>query len=627
MKKLFFILLIISFTKLNGQNSQMMLIPQPVKIEQGNGAYTLNQSSTLGYNLDEARKTAEMLALKLNAPTGFSLKAKQDKSANIQLNINQIPDALLGNEGYTLTSSTNGITISANKAAGLFYGMQSLIQLLPKEIEGKKPLNREWMVPYVKITDYPRFAWRGVMLDVSRNFFSKEEVKTYIDQISAYKYNTFHWHLTDDHGWRIEIKSLPKLTQVGAWRVKRYGVFGERESPKPGEAATEGGFYTQEDIKEIIKYADERHVTIIPEIDVPGHSMAAIASYPELCCTKDTSIRVNPGSNFAEWFPNGKFKMFTDNTFNPSDEKVYQFLDKVFSEIATLFPNPYIHVGGDECYKGYWEANAGCQALMKKMGYEHSEQLQGYFMNRVEKILQSKGKKLLGWDEILEGGISPGATVMSWRGVKRGIQAAQLKHDVIMTPNTFSYIDYVQGEPSIEPPIYANLRAIKCYSFEPVPEGVDAKYILGGQANLWTEKIQTLRHAQYMTYPRAWALSEVYWSPKEIKNWDYFTKRMEKHFERADMAEINYSKAVYDAIIKTHQENGALVLDMSTEIPDLVIYYTIDGSMPDTFSPKYADKLKLPEGPITLRVITYRKDKPIGHLITLKREALEKRAE
>ncbi len=239
---------------------------------------------------------------------------------------------------------------------------------------------------------------------------------------------------------------------------------------RPGEAATDGGFYTQDDIREVIQYAKDRYVTIVPEIDVPGHSMAAIAAYPELSCTKDSGIKVNPGTNFATWYGNGTFQMFIDNTLNPSDENVYAFLDKVFTEMAGLFPGPYIHVGGDECYKGFWKADTGCQALMKKLNIRHVEDLQGYFMNRVEKILNDKGKKLLGWDEILEGGISPGAAVMSWRGMAGGIEAAKMGHDVVMTPTNYAYLDYAQGEPTIEPPIYSNLRMIQCYSFNPVPD-------------------------------------------------------------------------------------------------------------------------------------------------------------
>ena len=566
-----------------------------------------------------------MLSQKLNLSTGFSIKAQQDKAGSIQFNLNKAPVAQIGKEGYILESSPKGVVIAANAPAGLFYGMQTLLQLLPKEIESKTAINMTWTMPSVKITDYPRFGWRGIMLDVSRNFFTKEEVKLYIDQIAKYKYNTFHWHLTDDNGWRIEIKSLPKLTEVGAWRVPRFGQFSDRTAPKPGEAAIVGGFYTQADIKEIIQYAQDRNITILPEIDIPGHSMSAIAAYPQLSCTKDTSIKVNPGSAFSEWYNNGTFKMKIDNTLNPSDEKVYEFLDKVFTEMAALFPNPYIHVGGDECYKGFWTNDPGCQALMKKMNMAHPEELQAYFMKRVEGILKSKGKKMIGWDEILEGGLAPEATVMSWRGIKGGIEAAKMGHDVVMTPTTFAYLDYQQGEQTIEPTIHANLRLSKCYSFDPVPEGVDVKYILGGQGNLWTEQVVTMHHAEYMTWPRGWALAEDFWSPKASKNWANFIQRVEKQFDRADIEGVNYSSAIYDAIIKVSGKDGKMILDLDSEVPGLDIFYTIDGAMPNIYSPKYSKPVELPEGPVTVRVVTYRDGKQIGHLITLKPEDLKKR--
>ena len=621
---LFFVLL--AFT-LHAQEQPIQIIPQPVEIIPGKGVLTLTKSSTIAYSSPAAKVTAEWLAQKLNTPTGFALKPVQGKTATIQLLLNESADTRIGEEGYVLDAGPKGVILSANKPAGLFYGAQTLLQLLPKEIESKSFVSATgWNIPVVKVTDYPRFGWRGIMLDVSRHFFTKEEVKAYIDQIARYKYNTLHWHLTDDNGWRLEIKSLPKLTEVGAWRVERAGHFGDRANPKPGEPATYGGFYTHEDIREVVQYAESRHVTIVPEIDVPGHSMAAIAAYPELSCTGDTSVRVNPGTPFSEWYGNGTFKMLVDNTLNPSDEKVYTFLDKVFTEVAALFPNPYIHVGGDECYKGYWANNPGCQALMKKLNIRHVEDLQGYFMNRVEKILSAKGKKMLGWDEILEGGISPGATVMSWRGVKGGIEAAEMGHDVVMTPTTFAYLDYNQGEQTVDPPIYAGLRVSKCYSFEPVPDGVDAKHILGGQGNVWTEQIPHIRHLEYMTFPRAWALSEVYWSPKTTKNWESFSRRMETHFQRSERAEINFSTAVYDAIVKTRLQNGKLQIELGTEISGLDLHYTIDDAMPDRFSPKYSAPFTLPEGPITLRVQTFRNGKPIGHLITLKRADLERRA-
>ncbi len=627
MKKLFSLLLLCAVASLHAQNSPIQLIPQPVEVKPLSGSFSLSKSTSISFNQAEAGPVATMLAQKLNTPTGFAIKAQQGAKGSIQLNLNVSPTPLLGKEGYSLVVTTKGVVLNANHPAGLFYGMQTLLQLFPKEIESKAVATANWTIPAVSITDYPRFAWRGIMLDVSRHFFSKEDVMAYIDDIARLKYNTFHWHLTDDNGWRIEIKSLPKLTSVGAWRVERAGHFGDREDPKPGEAATYGGFYTHEDIKEVIRYAEARNVTIVPEIDVPGHSMAAIAAYPELSCTKNPNTFVDPGTNFADWYGNGTFKMKIENTLNPSDEAVYAFLDKVFTEVAALFPNQYIHVGGDECYKGYWKEDPGCQALMKKLGIRHVEDLQGYFMGRVEGILKAKGKKLLGWDEILEGGISPDATVMSWRGVKGGIEAAHLGHEVVMTPTTFAYLDYTQGDPSVDPPIYASLRCKKSYSFEPVPDGVEPKYILGGQGNLWAEHIPSLRAAEYMTFPRAWALSEVYWSSKNAKNWEDFAGRMESHFARADVADINYSRAVYDAMVKPSWKDGKLWLELEAEVPKLDIYFSLDDTMPDSHSTKYSGPVAMPDGPITLRVVTYRDEKEMGHLIALGRKELEARAE
>lgn len=624
MKKLLQFLLLLTANMVLAQNAPLNLIPQPVEVQQLTGSFTLTKATTIGYNQAEAKPVADMLAMHLNKPTGFGLAPKAGKTGAIYLSLNASPNAQIGKEGYTLEVGPKSVTIAANQPAGLFYGMQTLVQLLPKEIESKTLAKASWTIPAVRITDYPRFGWRGLMLDVSRHFFTKEEVKKYIDEMVRYKFNTFHWHLTDDNGWRIEIKSLPKLTEVGAWRVERHGHFGDRADVRPDEKATVGGFYTQDDIREIVKYAAERHVTIVPEIDVPGHSMAALAAYPELSCTGE-KVFVNPGTNFSDWYGNGTFKMKVENTLNPSDEKVYEFLDKVFTEVAQLFPNQYIHVGGDECYKGYWKNDPGCQALMKKLGTHHVEDLQGYFMGRLDKMLAAKGKKLLGWDEILEGGISPGATVMSWRGIAGGIEAAKMGHEVVMTPTTYCYIDYTQGDPTIDPPIYARLRCQKSYSFEPVPDGVDAKYILGGQGNLWTEQTPTYRYLEYMTYPRAWALSEVFWSQKKDKNWDGFAKRMEAHFQRSDMAGRNYSKAVYDPIVSAKKDGDKLVLVMASEMPGLDLFYSIDDTMPDNYSSKYTKEVTLPEGPITLRVQAYRGGQPIGHLITLKRGELERR--
>jgi hexosaminidase len=604
------------------------VIPKPVEMQVKRGEFRLTAATTIGYNHPDALRTADALATHLARPTGFRFFPKKRLDGNIRLTLLDKPSAQLGDEGYALDVTPTTVFITANRPAGLFYGVQTLLQLFPKEIESQQVVRKNWSAPAVSITDYPRFGWRGAMLDVSRHFFTKEEVKRHIDQIARYKYNVFHWHLTDDQGWRVEIKSLPKLTQIGACRVPRYGKWGEYEAPKPGEAATDCGFYTQAEIREIVAYAAERHVSILPEIDVPGHSMAAIAAYPELCCTRDTSVRVNPGSDFADWYGNGQFKMFVDNSLNPSDEGVYAFLDKVFGEIATLFPYPYIHMGGDECYHGYWENDPGCQALMKREGLKTSHELQSYFVKRAEKIVQSKGKKLIGWDEILEGGLAPEATVMSWRGFEGGIEAAKLGHNVVMTPNDFVYTDLLQGDPANEPDqtSYKRVRLEKAYAFEPVPDGIDPKFVLGGQINLWSEKVPTYRQAEYMTFPRAWALADIYWSPKGSKNWENFLARMENHFERLDAANMNYARSAFDAIVQPTLEGEKLTVSLRSEVPGLDFYYTINETLPDAFASRYTQPFEVPKGPVTLKVITYRGGKPVGKMLALSREELVRRA-
>ncbi len=629
MKKLLFAFLFLSAVAGSAQQSPINLMPQPVQVQPGKGQFTVTKTTPVTFGQPEANPAATLLAKHLAAPMGYALAVRSATGAavgSIHCRLATTPIATLGTEGYTLRVSPAGVEITANQAAGLFYGVQTLLQLLPPDIESKAIVSRSWSIPSVQITDYPRFAWRGVMFDVSRHFFRKEEVMRYIDELARMKFNTFHWHLTDDEGWRIEIKSLPKLTSKGAWRVPRIGKFGQIAPPKPGEAATDGGFYTQDDIREVIQYAAARHITIVPEIDVPGHSMAAIAAYPELSCTQDTNTFVNPGAKFSNWFPNGTFTMDIDNTLNPANEAVYVFLDKVFTEVATLFPGQYIHVGGDECYKGFWAKNPACQALMKANNYQHVEQLQGYFLSRVEKIVQAKGKKLLGWDEILEGGsLDPKTAVMSWRGMKGGIEAAKAGHDVVMTPTTYAYIDYMQGDGTVEPPIYSTLRLKTCYDFEPVPDSVNTAHILGGQANLWTEAVSTLYHAEYMTWPRCYALSEVFWSPKSSRNWAGFVPRMEAQFARADRAGINYAHSAYDAVITPTVQNGKLMVTLDPQIPGLTTYYSIDDSVPGVYSPVYTKPVEIPEGPVTLRVVTYRNGQPIGRLLTLKRADLQAR--
>lgn len=621
-------LCVTSFSQENAVSKK--LIPIPVSIKQGMGNFTVNNKTAIHILSQDAavKRVGDYLSQKLKT-TGFAIPViKTSSKDGSSINLSIINDESLGDEGYKLNVSAANIVISANKPAGLFYGMQTLVQLMPTEIENKNVVkNVSWKIPACSITDYPRFGWRGLMFDVSRHFFTKDEVKKYIDEMVKYKYNLLHWHLTDDEGWRIEIKALPKLTEVGAWNVKRVGYFGTFQPPAPDEPRTYGGFYTQDDIKEIVQYAKDRFVDILPEIDVPGHSLAAIAAYPELSCSTGQGPKpeVSSGQNIKDW---STHTALIDDNLCPANENVYEFLDKVLTEVAQLFPFEYVHMGGDETFKTFWEKSDAVKALMQKEGLKNMEEVQSYFEKRVEKIVESKGKKFMGWDEILEGGLAPSAAVMSWRGMKGGVEAAKMKHDVVMSPTDFAYIDYMQGDTIIEPRIYASLSLKKAYSFEPVPEGVDSKYIKGGQANLWSEQLFTFRHAEYMTWPRGLAISEALWSPKEKRNWDNFFPRVENQFKRLDESEVNYAPSVYDPLFSAANTNDKqLRVELNIEPKGLDIYYTFDNSFPDRFSPKYTAPLTVPKESVMMKVITYKGKAPVGRLIYMPIEELQKRAD
>jgi hexosaminidase len=610
------------------QNKRISIIPQPAVMREGTGTFTIdaNTAIVVGSNDREAMKVAAMLNVELKKAAGFSLNienAPRKKGIHFLLS----KEEPLGNEGYRLAVTTESISIFASKPAGLFYGLQTLLQLMPKEIESKQVVkNIPWTVPAVNITDQPRFGWRGLMLDVSRHFFTVDEVKAFIDDMARYKYNLMHFHLTDDQGWRLEIKSLPKLTEVGAWNVKKTGRFNYFTPPADNEPRDFGGFYTQEQMKELIRYAKDRYVDIMPEIDVPGHSLAAIASYPDLSCTPGT-YKVNSGDPFMDWHNDGTFTARIDNTLCPANEKVYGFLDKVFTEVAALFPFEYIHMGGDECAKNFWEKSAEVKALMQREKLKDMHEVQSYFVGRVSTIVGSKGKKMMGWDEILEGGLVKDASVMSWRGMKGGIEAAKMGHEVVMTPTTHAYFDYMQGDAAIEPPVYASLRLKKTYEFEPLPEGVDPKLIKGGQANLWTEQIYNTRHMQYMLWPRAMAIAEAVWSPKQSRNWNNFVGRVEDHFGRFQQADRKYAPSMYDPAIKVSMNpKGALLLDFETEIDGLTVHYSFDNSFPDYHYPAYGrTPVEVPVDAAPLKVVTYRAGKQVGRVMTISVEDLRKR--
>jgi hexosaminidase len=635
MKKLSLLLCACVITFLSfGQTSKsgLAIIPEPVKTIIKKGQFILPKQVVIqaGAAVDLKPVTA-YLKNKLTASTSALVTVKNTFAApaTIKLLLYTKPDTSLGKEGYHLLVSTKGVVIRANEPAGLFYGVQTLVQLLPKEIESAEVVSHvKWTVPCVDIVDYPRFGWRGLMLDVSRHFFTKEEVKQYIDQMVRYKFNLLHMHLTDDEGWRVEIKSLPRLTTVGAYNVKKIGEFGSFSAPTADEPRTYGGFYTQDDIRELVQYAKDRFVNIMPEVDVPGHSLAAIVAYPELSCTPGAeNYKVRSGEHMMD-FGKGGIKALVDNTLNPSSEKTYAFLDKVLTEVAQLFPFGYIHMGGDECAKNFWEQSDSVKVLMQKEGLKNMEEVQSYFEKRLEKIVESKGKKFMGWDEIIEGGLGPKAAVMSWRGIQGGITAAKLGHEVVMSPTTFAYLDYMQSDRVMEPHVYATLRLNKAYSFEPVPDSVDARLILGGQANLWTEQVYNLRQVEYMTWPRGMAIAESVWSPKAKKDWNNFYPKVEKHFARFDEAEIKYAPSVYDpSFSPVMTKDSLLKIELINEIPGLDVYYSFDNSYPDRFYPKYTEPLIAPKDATQLRVITYRGKTPVGRMITMPLGELKHRTE
>ena len=604
------------------------IIPEPVSIDMKTGFFTLPDNISISAPAQGAKDVTDYLKNKISTATGFSVATNSSSDAAIQLVLNTKRDTALRTEGYTLSVTPRSIIIKANEAAGLFYGVQTLMQLLPKEIESKTAVkNVSWQAPCVEITDYPRFGWRGLMFDVSRHFFTKKEVEDFIDDMVKYKFNLLHWHLTDDEGWRIQINSYPNLTKKGAYNAKRVGYFGTFGTPPADEPRTYGGFYTQADIKEIVQYAKERFVNVMPEIDVPGHSLAAVASYPELSCTPGADkYQVRSGEEIMDWSHGHPPVAMIDNTLCPANEKVYVFLDKVLTEVAQLFPFEYMHMGGDECPKNFWDKSDAVKALMKKEKLKNQDEVQSYFEKRLEKIVESKGKKFMGWDEILQGGLAPNAAVMSWRGIQGGIEAAKQNHEVVMSPTTFAYIDYMQGDATIEPHIYATLRLKKAYEFEPVPDGVNAKYIKGGQANLWTEQVYNTRHLQYMVWPRAMAISESVWSQKNKKNWNRFSDKVEGQFPRFDEAGVKYAPSIFDPSFSVDTtKDGSLKITLTTEANNLDVYYSFDNSFPDNFYPKYTEPLIAPKEAVMLKVITYRGKQPMGRMISAPLNELRKR--
>ncbi|MEZ4776093.1 MAG: family 20 glycosylhydrolase [Bacteroidia bacterium] len=557
------------------------LIPRPASFTPGNGYFTIakNTRIVLPANAPEINAMGDLLANQINQATGFAPEVEMTDSPSPTKNaiVISLDPAINHAEGYTLKATKENIAIQAQTPQGVFYALETLRQLFPPEFE--KPSGALTLaVPVVDIVDEPRYPYRGMNLDVSRHMFSVEAIKKYIDLMARHKFNTFHWHLTDDQGWRIEIKKYPKLTEVGAWRKETLIGHGARP-PFEYDGKRYGGFYTQEEVKEVIAYAQERYVTIIPEIELPGHAQAALAAYPELGCT------TGPFEVATRWG-------VMEDVFCPT-EATFTFLEDVLTEVAELFPSQYIHIGGDECPKTRWENSAFCQNLMRSEGLKDEHELQSYFIQRIEKFLLTKNRRIIGWDEILEGGLAPEATVMSWRGMEGGIEAARQKHDVIMTPTNFCYFDYYQGDPAIDPPaIGGNLTLEKVYSFEPTPTELneeEANYILGSQANVWTEYIKTPEHLEFMVYPRACAMAEVVWSPKETRSWNDFSSRLAGHLKRLGLMGVNYAPHFFDVTAKpvVDMQNHTLSVELSAGDPDYEIRYSLEGKTPTEASPLY----------------------------------------
>ncbi len=563
--------------------SSLAITPKPQRVERSEGFFELSTATRIlcGEPAAETGPVAEYLAGFLRPPTGLDPAVEPAPAGEAGANV--IVLALDGNgddlgpEGYHLVVEPERILLSAFRPAGLFYGIQTLRQLFPPEIESPERISNPppWRVPCVSVTDRPRFAWRGMMLDVSRHFFPKDFVYRWIDHLARYKLNTFHWHLTDDQGWRVEIKKYPKLTEIGAWRVDREDEhWNERESQKEGEEATYGGYYTQEEIRDIVAYARSRFITVIPEIEMPGHTSGALAAYPRFSCT---------GGPFTV-LPGGYWPI-TD-IFCAGNEGTFGFLQDILTEVIDLFPGTYIHVGGDEADKTNWRICPKCQARIKREGLKDEDELQSYFVRRIETFLNAKGRRLIGWDEILEGGLAPQATVMSWRGMEGGIAAARDKHDVVMSPTSHCYFDYYQGDQDFEPlAIGGNLPLRTAYAFEPVPESLspeEAAHILGGQANLWTEYVADADHAEYMIFPRMAALAEAVWSAREARDWDDFITRVRSEFARYEAGDVQYARSVYQVRLDPRflADKKALSVGLAAETPRVDIRYTVDGTPP-----------------------------------------------
>ena len=562
-------------------------MPATIKNLPGDFDTQLISSILLINNSNEEKNCAKLFQSYLRPIGDISISSTKESQEN-QLIIELDRSSHIEVEGYSLLiGKDDAIYLKGSSASGLFYGFQTFRQLCDRSLEsGIKP--EKTVVPNCEIKDSPRFAYRGMHLDVSRHFFDVAFVKTYIDMIAFHKMNVFHWHLTDDNGWRIEIKKYPGLTDKSAWRAdRRHEPWKEWSPIKPNEIPTYGGFYTQDEVKEVVKYASERNITVIPEIEMPGHTSEVFAAYPELSCNKNI-VPVNPGS----YWPNV-------DIFCAGNDDVFTFLENILAEIIALFPGDYIHIGGDEAEKTYWKTCSACQKRISEEGLKNEHELQSWFIKRIEKFIIKNNKKLIGWDEILEGGLASSATVMSWRGVHGGIESARAGHDVIMCPTSHCYFDHYQAAPEFSPNAFGGYTTLKkVYSFDPIPKELskgEAKYILGGQGNLWTEYVQTPDRAQYRVLPRMTALSEVLWAGSESHTFENFYYRLVEIEKRFDQLGWTYAPGSFTVSIQPYLKSmgKGFYINLTSEKPDKIIRFTINGKDPTINSQAFSGPIMI----------------------------------
>lgn len=589
-----FLLLFLAFPF--GNVLAQSIIPKPKEFVRHEAAFTLLPKTVI--QVDTIDFEALYLQQKIEEITGLTLQIST-QSAPSKIHLTKRfsgPETLAAKDAYYLAVDANSVVLNALTSVGMFYGIQSFLQLIPPQKQSKV------LIPSVQMMDHSTFAWRGMHLDVSRHFFSVEEIKKYLDYLALYKFNVFHWHLTDDQGWRIEIKQFPKLTQIGAWRPRTMkGHYRDQTY----ESKPYGGYYTQEQIKDVVAYANERHITVVPEIEMPGHALAALAAYPEFSCT---------GGPFEV---EGGWGVF-DDVFCPKPQ-TFDFLKAVLDEVFALFPSKYIHIGGDECPKTRWKSCPHCQRLITDLGLKDEFELQSYFIRTIENYVHQKGRQIIGWDEILEGGLAPRAAVMSWRGTEGGIEAAKAGHEVVMTPTSHCYFDFYQGEPEHEPLAIGGFTPLhKVYQFHPIPNDLPQEnhtFILGAQANVWTEYIKTFDQVEYMIFPRLTALAEVLWGTANPAHYAEFEQRVIHHMKRWDQMNIRYSRSMFEMRSEVEVIQNEVKLTLKAPNPS-GIRYTTNGTAPAPNAFRYASPISVRESQ-SIQAAYFENDTQQSHTIKL----------